>query len=204
MFSRTALAGPVLLLFTTLFFAGCTDTHSQRIHAVEQEVRSLLQLHTYEHVYRDIVYFGEEKSFLFVKTMDRRLLFSINIVVTAGIDLSTGLEIRSDSRNPGRVFVTLPQPVVLSVDADESSIHQYLLRERGGEISWLDYADQIAAIKQRVADDAVSRGILKRAGENARTIVAGLFTSAGFPDVQVAIRTSTQPSDTGGMEGGSR
>ena len=91
---RSPLSRSSALLFASLLLSvaagGCaraTRTHSL---AVEQQLTSLLELHTYEHIYRDVVYFGEEKSFLFVRTVDRQVLFAVDIRVRAGVDLQEG------------------------------------------------------------------------------------------------------------------
>ena len=84
-------------------------------------MRDLLAIHTMEHVYRDVVYFGEEESFLFIPTVDRRVLFSVNIRVQAGIDLTDGIEVFRSEDNDSEVFVRLPPAEILLVDADEST-----------------------------------------------------------------------------------
>jgi hypothetical protein len=161
---------------------------------VERRVRDLLQLHTYEHIYRDIVYFGEERSFLFFRTMDRRLLFSVNFRVRAGIDLAEELRIIPDSDDPTRLYVRLPAPEVLLVDADESSIHQYFLREHGGRITWLEYSDQLESAKDRIRAEAIARGILEQAETNAVRVLRNFFALAGFSSVEfdVADRTNAE------------
>ena len=146
-------------------------------------MRDLLAIHTMEHVYRDVVYFGEEESFLFIPTVDHRVLFSVNIRVQAGIDLTDGIEVFRSEDNDSEVFVRLPPAEILLVDADESSIHQYFVRERGGRVGWLEYGEQIEAIKGKNAEDAVERGILVRAAENARMVVRNFLELAGFESV---------------------
>lgn len=151
---------------------------------VERRVRDLLELHTYEHVYRDIVYFGEERSFLFFRTMDRRLLFSVNFRVRAGIDLSTGLRLIPDATDPTRLYVRLPAPRILLVDADESSIRQYFVREQGGRITWLEYADQLERAGERIREEAIARGILDQAERNAVRVLENFLALAGFTAVE--------------------
>lgn len=151
---------------------------------VERRVRDLLELHTYEHVYRDIVYFGEERSFLFFRTMDRRLLFSVNFRVRAGIDLTAGLRIIPDATDPTRLYVRLPAPRVLLVDADETSIRQYFVREQGGRITWLEYSDQLEGARERIRQEAIDRGILDQAEQNALRVLENFFALAGFADIE--------------------
>lgn len=177
---------PVLLLIVAvaLLAVGCFPPQPMPSVEVERRVRDLLELHTYEHIYRDIVYFGEERSFLFFKTMDRRLLFSVNFRVRAGMDLTEGLRVIPDEADPTRLYVRLPAPRVLLVDADEESIHQYFVREQGGPITWLEYSDQLEAAKDRIRREAIDRGILEQAEQNAVRVLENFFTLAGFSTVQ--------------------
>lgn len=155
---------------------------------MEDQLESLLELHTYEHIYRDLVYFGEERSFLFIKTVDRAVLFSIDIRVRAGIDLTKGVTLTADRFDPERIYVRLPPPGILAVDADESSIEEYFIREQGGRIGLLEITDQLDDAKGRVAREAAERGILDQADANARRIVTGFLSMAGFREVVFAAR----------------
>lgn len=170
-------------VFLPLTFLACFGQPQADLDELERRVSNVLQLHSYEHVYRDIVYFGEERSFLFFKTMDRRLLFSLDIVVEAGIDLGEGIELTEDEADPRRLIVELPPARILLVDADESSINQYFSRERGGRVGWLEYGSQITKVKSRVEADAVERGILNKAQTSARHVVRDFFELWGFDEV---------------------
>ena len=186
---RTLLAAcivPIALL-------SCSQQPEADIPELERRLSNVLRLHSYEHVYRDIVYFGEQRSFLFFKTMDRRLLFSVDIIVEAGVDLAEGVEVMSDEGNPRRLIVELPPTRILLVDADESSINQYFSRDRGGEVGWLEYGTQIDAVKTRVEADAVDRGILDKAQTNAREVVRDFFELSGFDEV--VFRRPDSPAD---------
>ncbi len=173
----------VLLFIVPLALLACSPEPEADTAELERRVRNVLRLHSYEHVYRDIVYFGEERSFLFFKTMDRRLLFSVDIVVRAGVDLEEGIEVLADSGNPERIVVRLPPTRILRVDADEATIHQYFSRDRGGDVGWLEYGAEIEGVKERVRADAVERGILAKAQTNAREMVENFFALAGFEEV---------------------
>ena len=161
---------------------GCSSDSSIEIARIESRVRMLAELETAESIYRDIVYFGDARSFLFFRTMDRRLLFSVNLHVRAGVDLSEGFQLKPDE--DGGVDVFLPPARVLMVDADETSIDQYFVREQGGRIGYLEFSGSIEDVKDRVAADAVDRGLLNRADENARVLVENLLTVAGVRELR--------------------
>lgn len=169
----------------------------ERTIELEEQVRSLVQLATHEFVYRDLVYFGEERSFLFLKTVDKAVLFSIDITVRAGVDLSEEFSILRDRWVPDRVYVRLPEAEVLSVDADETSIDEYFIRERGGRIALSDLNQQLAEAKAMVTEDALERDILDRARENAQVAIERFLSLAGFAEVEF----SSPEDDTGPTEG---
>ena len=176
---------PATLLGLALLFAGsgCAPVTNAEVVRLERQLESVLELHTYEHVYRDLVYFGEERSFLFIKTVDRAVLFSVDIRVRAGIDLSEGLELEVDRSAADRIAVRMPAPAIMSVDADETTISEYFLREQGARIGLLEISDRLEHAKERIAAEAVGRGILTEAEANARQIIRGLLAMAGFRDV---------------------
>ena len=130
--SSSAIALTLLVVSSMSLASGCAPISRTELVRMEDRIESLLELHTYEHIYRDLVYFGEERSFLFIKTVDRAVLFSIDISVRAGVDLADGVTVTADRRDPNRIYVRMPQARILSVDADESSIEEYFIRAQGG------------------------------------------------------------------------
>ena len=189
-----ATAAAIIIVVLT----GCAQAVQFDAVSIQEQLTDLLELHTHEHIYRDVVYFGEEKSFLGVPTVDRRILFSIDISVRAGIDLQRGFSVTRDSDNPNRVYVQLPAAQILSVDADEASIHQYFIRERGGQIGLLEITGQLEAVKARTQTDAIERGIIGKADANARNIVRNFMSIAGFSETVFAAPSTTE---NGGLQG---
>ena len=119
------------------------------------------------------------------------MLFSVDIRVRAGVDLARGVIVTPDRRDPNRIYVRLPEPEILAVDADESSIEEYFIREQGGRIGLLELTDQLEEAKERIAREAVERGILDRADENARRLITGFLAMAGFTEVVFATGDET-------------
>jgi hypothetical protein len=170
--------------------AGC-DTHDAdpRGLPLERRISSLLELNTVEYVYRDIVYFGEQESFLGIfRTRDQQLLFAVRLRVQAGVDLSKGVEVLTDPDNPNMALVRIPSPEVLLVDAKEGSIEQFFVRERGGSIEWDQVSAEMESVKERVKADAVEKGILNQAEENAVELIEEVLGVAGFEEVTVQVR----------------
>jgi hypothetical protein len=66
----------------------------------------------------------------------------------------------------------------------------------------MDITSQLDEVKARTRDDAIERGILQEANENARRIVRELLLMAGFTEVVFAERQrDTDADESGGLEG---
>lgn len=179
-----------LILFFSIFGCVGEDTPSQE--EVESRVRDILSLPTFEHIYRDVVYVGEEAKFLNIITKDIEALFSIDVHVQAGIDLTEGMDIRFLDKDSA--VVSLPRAKILHIDADENTIHQYFVREFGGSISTLQYYDEINAKKKLLEEDAISRGILIRAEENAALLIQNILGLAGYTDIEMKRMNLPEPA----------
>lgn len=149
---------------------------------MEERVRAILELPTYEQIYRDVVFVDRERSFLVFRTMHAQVLFSIEIRVKAGFDLSDGLSLTSGSNST--VLVGLPPAQVLLVDADEATIEQYFVKEIGGNIERLEYYDEINRIKEEIVADAIQRDILVKATDNAQGLITQILLAAGYEEVR--------------------
>jgi Protein of unknown function (DUF4230) len=167
----------------------CNPQYKLSKPVIENQIRGLLELPTIEYVYREIIYLGQEASFLGIKHMDKRLLFSIDLIINAGIDLTKGIEIRNI--NEESIQIILSEPEILLVDADESSIHQFFVKEWGDKISHLDYYDEIVKSKDSIKIDAINRNILIKARNNAEKLISQLFAVYGITNVSFIWRADS-------------
>ncbi|RKX79044.1 MAG: DUF4230 domain-containing protein [Spirochaetes bacterium] len=174
----------IFMICTIFLLAGCERASRITAEGLESRIKELLELPTVQYIYRDIVYLSEEERFLIFTTVDKRLLFSVNVVVVAGLDLKEGINVIPLQR--GRARVELPPARILSVDADEGSIEQYFVKERGRAISRLEYYDEINRKKEDIRRDAIERNILFKAEENAKKLVRNFLHLAGFDEVEFA------------------
>lgn len=192
-------AGRLCILVVIIFIAaGCSGPGKQPIEEVETRIREILSLPTYEHIYRDVVYVGEEARFLGIKTKDKRTLFSIDVNVRAGIDFTEGIDVSVSS--DGSAAVTLPPAKILSIDADETTIHQYFVQDFGGNLSRIQYYEEINRKKEFLASDSIERGILIKAEDNAKLIIRNFLTLAGFEKVEFKKLQRPAPVDSGEEE----
>jgi hypothetical protein len=197
----------LLAILGFILLSGCDQRHpaSQEISPQQlgRKVEGLLELSTYEYIYRDIVYIGEEARFLGIKHLDKRVLFSVDFRITAGFNLSEG-NLRVLPLTGGGVRLELPEPQILTADAREESIRQYFVKEFGGRVSRLEYYDRIDEHKQEAVESAVSDGILERAGDNARTILKNTLLNLGLERVFIVFGTpGAEELDTNGSGEGS-
>ena len=155
------------------------------VTVIENQIRTLLEIPTVEYVYREILYFDEEARFLGIKHLDKRLLFSVDMVTRAGFDLSKGLKVHKLLNS---IQISLPEPEILEVDADEDSILQFFVKEWGGKIARLDYYDELNVRKEGIKEDAVKRGILEKAKENFEGMVSRLLSGFGVESVSFKYR----------------
>lgn len=165
----------LLLITAVLAAAGCAPVE-KRIETknLELSLKNILELPAYEQIYRDIVYVGEQRKVLFFTTSDKEVLFSIDIRVQAGIRNAGLIELEiTGTAEDGRkvAAVSVPRAEILLVDADESSIEQYFIKEKGDVISRLEYYDEINRKKEELVNYAISKGLLKQADINAQQLI---------------------------------
>ncbi len=171
------------LLFTyTLLILSCNFQTKQRLQKVETQIKNILEMPTYEHVYRDIIYFDKEKTFLTFKIMEKKLLFSVDIIVKAGFDLKKGFTINRVSNT--ELIVFLPDAEILLLDADEKSIHEFFILESGEKVKMMEYYDEINSNKEDIKNNAIERGILSKAEDNGKSIIRSLLRAGGFENIQ--------------------
>ena len=171
----------LILSVLAAWLVSCMAQTTTSKPVIENQIRGILELPTIEYIYREVIYVGQEARFLGFKHIDKRLLFSIDLIISAGIDLTKGIEIRNITN--GGIQIILPEPEILLVDADEGSIHQFFVKEWGDKVSRLDYYDEIVKSKKNITSDAIERGILLKAKNNAEEMILKIFSVYGTTKV---------------------
>lgn len=143
---------------------------------IHDRLETLFQLHTVEMVFRDVVYHRSNQRLAGLIPFDHReTLFRVFVSVRAGFDLSRPeFAVAVDN---GQVRIRLPEPEILWVDADDSSLHEYFSRD--GNIG-LRFLQEHKA--KRIEDNrarALQMGILAEAKRNARLLVIDLMRELG-------------------------
>ncbi len=143
---------------------------------MEQRLRELRQLKTVSQTYRSVIYM-EEKNFW---RGNKQVLFTLEYLVTAGVDFSKGLEIRE---LPDDVIqVRMPPAEIFSSDADETSINQMFLREQTllNPVRMGDYMPQVIAQGEANRQAALDNEILSHAEAKARLAVIRVLKLGEF------------------------
>ena len=192
LFLILSLVSLVLPAVTFLLVRPGEAPAERSLESVREEITALRTLHTGEYRYREVVYYSEQGRVFGIPAGRREVLFSIDIVVQAGVDLTRGFEIEGDEGDRDTVYLTLPQPEILRVDAEEDSIDQYFSEERLGRIDWLDVGEELARAKEKNRSDAIRRGILNAAEGQARGVLHDLLRSSGYDRVEIRFRPATE------------
>lgn len=177
----------LLIAGFALFLFEDREPTAPHITDLREEIGSLRRLTGSEYRYRDVVYYSEETRLLGIPTGRHEVLFSVDIVVRAGVDLSRGFTAET-GEDGARLFITLPAAEIFLVDAEEDSIEQYFSVERLGRLDWLDVGDELTRAKDANRDDAIERGILSTAEAQARNVLIDLARSAGFDSAEIRFR----------------
>ena len=135
-------------------------------------------------------YFTEVVSFSSVKKLFKTLslgftessyLASYDGVISAGLDFDKVTVEKNDET--GVIIVHLPKCSVYSVDIDPESFVLYSEKEGlGNPISVSDYNDSLIELENTAEKKAISKGLLDKADENARRIVANFVS--GIPGLE--------------------
>ena len=172
---------PYLLIILSLLIAAVivvftVSIQNSKLIKIEERIKDLEELVTAQHIYRNVIYTEIKENFF----VDKRSLFTINYIVTAGVDFSKGLEIKTYKNS---IRVRYPKPEILSIDADEGSIDQYFVVERFGKLKQSDYLNIVFDEKDRIREDAINAGILERADKNLKTLITGLLRQGGINNI---------------------
>ena len=180
-----------VLFLALLTTAGCSR-HNDVEEMVKREVQAISemrQLSLVEYRVRKIVKADDEGEWY--KIGDRKILLSCTAYLKAGLDLSSfGMDDVDVDRMVGRVTVTLPHAVLLSLDIPASEIrqeydHVTMLRQS------FSAEERNALLRQgekQIRDSVPSLGILEKAEENACKFFESVFSKMGFTTVEVTFR----------------
>ena len=148
---------------------------------IRDGLRDMGVLVTEEYFFTDVISFSSIKKLFDIElgVTESSYVAAYDGVITAGIDFSA-VEIEKDD-GAGRIIVKLPAAEILNVDIDPESFVLYDERIRPwNPLTAEDYNSSLVELEKKARDKALSRGILEKADENARTLVKNMI--AGLAD----------------------
>jgi hypothetical protein len=147
------------------------------LELIEDRVQRMEQLVTARQTYREVIY--TEKKLLLA---DKRVLFSLIFNVEAGVRLENCRVVKQPG---GGVIVYLPPVEILSIDADESSIKQYFVKEQLTPVRFSDFSTVVNEEKEQILIEARASGLENRAEANAVNGITAIFRMAQIENVTV-------------------
>ena len=180
-----------VLFLALLATAGCSRRNDveEMVKREVQAISEMRQLGLVEYRVRKIVKADDEGEWY--KIGDRKILLSCTAYLKAGLDLTSfDMDDVDVDRMVGRVTVTLPHAVLLSLDIPASEIrqeydHVTMLRQS------FSAEERNALLRQgekQIRDSVPSLGILEKAEENACKFFESVFSKMGFTTVEVTFR----------------
>ncbi|MBN2657008.1 MAG: DUF4230 domain-containing protein [Spirochaetales bacterium] len=160
-----------------LVFLLSLELRDRKLEEAGDRIRNLQELVTARQIYRNVIYTEVRENLI----VDKRSLFTINYIVTAGVDLSSGFSLKAEEN---RIVVSYSSPRIFSIDADESSIDEYFALERFGRIKQSDYLDTVYDEKERIRKEAVDSELLERADRNLQSLITGILRDRGITDIR--------------------
>lgn len=150
------------------------------VETLQQGLNDLGFLITEEYYFTDLVSYSSIKKFLntdiSLPFTESSYMVSYDGVVSAGVDLSAAAVEKDDEHK--RITVHLPGAVIRSVDIDLDSFQ--LRAEKAGfgnPLSVRDFNNSLQELEKKARQNAVDRGLLEKADENAGLVASRWIAS---------------------------
>jgi len=152
------------------------------IEEVSAGLNDMGTLLTAEYDFTDVISYSSTKKLFSIELgiTESSYIVSYDGVVTAGVDFK-GIALRQD-KDAGIITVTLPPAQIMNVDIDPESFQLHSEKTGlGNPLSVADFNSSIVELEQSAREKATERGILEKAGENARLIVRSFIAELVDP-----------------------
>jgi hypothetical protein len=153
------------------YFSGGKNTRNDAIttEAAEEKrtqiVEKFVEVENYE----------KTKTILNFFTSSSNFIYSYDGVVTAGIDCSE-ISVEKDDENQ-IITITVPPAEIRYIDIDYDSFQMYSEKEGlWNSMSMEDYNDSLSEFEDLAKENAINKGVLEKADENAKTIIENFVT----------------------------
>ena len=174
----------ILVLFSFFTFSCNTKKELPKESQIIASVQNLQQLATVEYTISKVIKANDNKNWYTIG--DRKILFTSNAKIKAGIDLSK-LQTENITINGNSISIKLPEPEIISINIPPDEI-----KEAYSEVG-VFRSDYSSEEKQQLLQQAETQikkaaydpqlGILNQAKLSTQTYLNNLLTSLGFEQV---------------------
>ncbi len=162
----------LIILSITLLISLNIERHKKEQKVVLNKIEQLQQLVTAKQIYREVIYSKETKDFLWIPLKNKEFLFALDYTITAGIDISKGFKVED---RDGYKLITLPRAEIFSIDADDTSIKEYFIKQRFSKLNRDDYFQLIKESKLSILSGNSIDVLLNESEENAKELLKSLL-----------------------------
>jgi hypothetical protein len=130
---------------------------------------------TEEYYFTQVENYEKTKTILNFFTSSSNFIYSYDGVVTAGIDCGE-ISVEKDDENQ-IITITVPPAEIRYIDIDYDSFQMYSEKEGlWNSMSMEDYNDSLSEFEDLAKENAINKGVLEKADENAKTIIENFVT----------------------------
>ena len=171
----------VVIFSISLLFFSCSENLQQLTESKMQELAAMSELGTVEYTVTKVIK-GADVSWYTVG--DRKILFSCQVKLKAGIDMS---EFNSQSviSNGKSIEITLPQPKLLTMNmpAEEVKLVYQKVGVLRKDFSAQERNELLQLGEKDILEDVPSLGILEDARTNAEMFFKALLKRLGYEQI---------------------
>lgn len=155
---------------------------------IEEKVSEILEISTVKYNYTDIVSFSESHQIggLNIPLTQKRFIIKYSGYLKGGVDLSS---LQVEAREDNTLEILMEKPKILENVIVEEKVE--IFDEKSGLFNKLSFEDLYLVLideKIRVEEEAISRGLLIEAEDNARRLIGSIVEEMGFENISINFR----------------
>ena len=161
-------------------FSLVTEEETVVLETVQDGLKAMGELVTEEYYFTDIITYSDLNRFLGIKLpwTETSYIASYDGVVRAGIDFAA-VKVAAGQRDDGvHLTVTIPKSKIQSTEIDHDSFVLYSEKNGlGNPLSASDFNQSLTELEHDAQKNAVDKGVLTRADEQARLLIERFIQS---------------------------
>ena len=161
-------------------FSFVTEEETVVLETVQDGLKAMGELVTEDYYFTDIITYSDLNRFLGIKLpwTETSYIASYDGVVRAGIDFAA-VKVAAEQRDDGvHLTVTIPKSKIQSTEIDHDSFVLYSEKNGlGNPLSASDFNQSLTELEHDAQKNAVDKGVLKRADEQARLLIERFIQS---------------------------